>query len=61
VRRRLGVGVLAKRERTLDEQRVVADVVLLEREGFAGTEAGVGEHGEQLSRRLDTPTGGDGL
>jgi len=53
VRRRLGVGVLAERERALDEQRVVADVVPLQREGFARSKAGVGEDGEQ--RRAGKP------
>nr|WP_272474839.1 hypothetical protein [Baekduia alba] len=47
MRGRLGVGVLAERQRALDEQRVVADVVPLEREGLAGPEAGVGQDGEQ--------------
>jgi hypothetical protein len=43
----LGVGVLAQRERALDEQRVVADVIPLKRERLAGSQACVREDGEE--------------
>jgi hypothetical protein len=43
----LGVSVLAERERARDQQRVVADVVPLQREPLTETQARVGEDGEE--------------